>query len=107
MSGEDVCLVDSATTRIIFRDKIYFTILTLKESNVNTISGTANLIKGSGRANIMLSGETKFHSSNVLYSSKFKRNLLSFKDILHNGYHIKIINDSNIDYLYITSVILC
>jgi len=33
--------------------------------------------------------------------------LLSFKDIRSNGYHTKITNESNVEYIYITSVISC
>ncbi|PIN19665.1 hypothetical protein CDL12_07642 [Handroanthus impetiginosus] len=38
-------------------------------------------------------------------SCKFRKNLLSFKDIRRNGYHIETINDQNIEYLHITRVI--
>jgi len=58
MSGEDTCLADSAPTHTILRNKIYFTSLILEEANVNAISGTTNLIKGSERANIMFPGGT-------------------------------------------------
>jgi len=102
-----VCLANSATTHIILRDKIHFTSLTLKEANVNTISCTINLIEGSRIANIMLLGETEFHISNTLYFRKSKRNLLSFKDIHCNRYHIETKNESNINFLYITLVISC
>ena len=46
-------LADNASTHIIIRDKIYFTSLTLKDADVNTVSGITNLIEGSRRANIM------------------------------------------------------
>ena len=54
MNEGDVCLANYATTHTILRDKRYFLNLTLTNANVSTISGTANLIEGSGRANIML-----------------------------------------------------
>ena len=41
----------------------------------------------------------------ALYSSKSRRNLLSFKDIHRNGYHIETMNEENVEYLYITSII--
>ena len=72
------------------------TIQVSEEANVNIISGIANLIEGSGRANIMLPEETKFYISNALYSSKFRRNLLSFKDIHRNEYHIETANEMNL-----------
>ena len=69
------------------------------------ISDTTNLVDGSGRANIMLPNETRFHINDVLYSSKSKRNLLSFKDIHINGYHIETMNWDNVKYLYFTSIV--
>ena len=105
MNEDDVCLVDCATTHTILRDKIYFLELILIKTNVSTISGTINLVEGSGRANIMLPNGTRFHINDALYSSKFRRNLLNFKDIFRNGYHIETMNEDNVEYLYITSII--
>ena len=53
----------------------------------------------------MLPNGTRFHINDVLYSSNSRRNLLSFKDVRRNGYHIETINEDNIKYLYITSII--
>ncbi|KAL0561638.1 hypothetical protein IC582_002078 [Cucumis melo] len=75
------------------------------EANVNTISGSTNLIEGFGRANLILPKGTKFTISNALFSSKSKRNLLSFKDIRQNGYHVETNNKNNIEYLYITFIV--
>ena len=72
---------------------------------MSTISGTANLIEGSGRANIMLPNGTRFHINDVLYSNKSTRNLLSFKDIRRNEYHIETMNEGNTECLYITSLV--
>ena len=79
--------------------------MTLIKSNVSTISGTTNLVEGFGRANITLLNGTRFHVNDTLYSSKSRRNLLSFKDICRNGYHIETMNEDNVEYLYITSII--
>ena len=105
MDDSDVCLVDCTTTHTILRDKRYFLSLTLTSGNVSTISGTNNLIEGSGRANVMLPKGTRFHINDALYSSKFTRNLLSFKYIHGNGYHIETMNDGNKECLYITSIV--
>jgi len=35
---------------------------------------------------------------------KFNRNLLSFKDIYLNGYHIETNNEGDMKYLYITII---
>jgi hypothetical protein len=37
--------------------------------------------------------------------SKSRRNLLNFKDISYNSYHIKTNNESSEEYLYITSMV--
>ena len=57
----------------IFQDKRYFLDLTLTNANVSTISATANLIEGFGRANIMLQNGSKFYINGALYSSKSTR----------------------------------
>ena len=54
----------------------------------------------------MLPKGKKFCIDDTLYSSKSKRNLLSFKDIRSNGYHIETNNEGNEEYLYITSIVL-
>ena len=53
----------------------------------------------------MLPNGTRFHINNTLYSSKSTRNLLSFKDICRNRYHVETMNESNTKCLYITSVV--
>ena len=53
----------------------------------------------------MLPKGTKICIDNTLYSSKSRRNLLSFKDIRGNGCHIETNNEGNEEYLYITSMI--
>lgn len=89
INNEDMCLADSATTHTILKDKKYFSYLVMQEANVCTISGTTKIIEGSGRANILLPEGTILHINIALYSSKSHRNLLSFKDIRSNGYHIE------------------
>ena len=72
---------------------------------MSTISGARNLIEDSRRANIMLPKGTRFHINDALYSSKSTRNLLSFKDIQINGYHIETMNYGNKECLSITSIV--
>ena len=105
MNEYDVCLVDCATTHTILWDKRYFLELTLIKVDVSIISSTRNLVEGFGRANITLPNWTRFHINDALYFSKSRRNLLSFKDICKNGYHIETMNEDNVEYLYITSII--
>ena len=59
MNDEDTCLADSATTHSILQNAKYFTHLEMTKANVNTISGSANLIEGFGRAIIVFSNGTK------------------------------------------------
>ena len=107
ISNEDGCLVDNAITHTILRTKKYFQNLTLAKTSVNTIFGYANLIEGSGRANTLLSNGTKLQINYALYSDKSYRNLLSFKDIHQNGYHIETSSEGNFKFLCVTSTILC
>ena len=51
---------------------------------VNTISGSTYLIEGFERANIMFPNGTRFIIDNALFSTKSRKNLLSFKDIRLN-----------------------
>jgi hypothetical protein len=106
MIDEDLCLADSCTTHTILRDNKYFQNLILNKASVNTISNLSNLIEGSRRANIILPKGTKFCIDDALYSSKSIINLISFKDIRLNGYHVKTTNECSNKYLYITSIIL-
>ena len=103
VNGRDLCLADSATTHTNLRDSKYFVSLRLFEGNVTTISGTSNLVKGSDRAIIMLPNGTKLQIDDALYSSRSRKNLLSFKDIHRNGYHLETINEGNIEWLCITT----
>ena len=64
------------------------------------------LIEGSRRAIIILPNGTKLCIDDALYSSKSRRNLLSFKDIRYNGYPIETNNEGNEEFLYITSIVL-
>ncbi|TYI93626.1 hypothetical protein E1A91_D02G148300v1, partial [Gossypium mustelinum] len=74
------------------------------DAHINTISGSSKLIEGSGRAIILLPKRTKLVIDDALFSTKSQRNLLSFKDIRINGYHIETMNEKYIEYLYITNV---
>ena len=58
------------------------------------------LIEGFRRAIIILPNGTKLCIDDALYSSKSRRNLLSF-----NGYHIETNNEGNEEFLYITSIV--
>ena len=72
--------------------------MTLIKANVSIISSTTNLVEGSRRANITLPNGTRFHINDTLYSSKSRINLLNFKDIRRNGYHIETMNEDNVEF---------
>ena len=61
----------------------------MREANVNTIYGNTKLIESFRRTNILLHIGTKFIIEDTLFFTKSQRNLLSFKDIRLNGYHIE------------------
>ena len=100
---KDICLLDSTMTHSILRDKNYFSSMTLRKANVHTISGPIEMIDGSGNATIMLPNVNTLHIKDALLSTKTKRNLLSFKDVCYNGYHLKTINENDIDCFCIIS----
>jgi len=56
--------------------------------------GPIDMIKGFERANIMLLNKTKLGIKNALYLYESRRNLLNFKDICANSYHIEIIDET-------------
>ncbi|GAV89434.1 hypothetical protein CFOL_v3_32849, partial [Cephalotus follicularis] len=99
----DICIADNATTHTILQSEKYFSHLTIAKANVGTISGTSDLIKGFGMARFVLSNGTQMRIIDALYSTKSRRNLLSFKDICRNDYHIETTNENDKEYLYITS----
>ena len=99
---EDICLIDSGTIHTIFKDKKYFSYLNMGKINVTTIYGSANLIEGFEKIIIILPKGTKLILNNSMFSPKSRRNLMSFKDIRENGYHIKTIDEMNLEYLGIT-----
>ena len=99
----DICLADCATTHSILQQKKYFSQLTLAPSNVTTILGPVNLIEGSCRATIILPVGTILHLQDALYSTQSQRNLLSFKDIRSNGYHLETMSEETTEFLLITA----
>ncbi|GAV92723.1 hypothetical protein CFOL_v3_36101, partial [Cephalotus follicularis] len=101
MDIEDICIADSATTHTILQNEKYFSHLTITKANVGTISGTSDIIEGYGIVSFVLSNGTQMRITDALYSTKSRRNLLSFKDILRNGYHIETTNENGKEYLYI------
>ena len=101
----NVCLIDSATMHTILKNLTYFSYLKRQTTSVSTICGNAKLIEGSGGAHIILPKGTKLVIEEAIYSEKSQRNILSFKDIRKNGYHIETTNEGNVEYLCITTIV--
>ena len=56
--------------QILFSEKKeYFTNLSMERSSISTVSGSINLIEGSGRAIVVLRGGTKFIINDALFST--------------------------------------
>ncbi|GAV88860.1 hypothetical protein CFOL_v3_32281, partial [Cephalotus follicularis] len=101
MDIEDICIADNTTTHTILQSEKYFSHLIIAKANIGTISGISNLIEGSEMARFVLSNGTQMRIIDALYSPKSRKNLLSFKDIRRNGYHIETTNENGKEYLYI------
>ena len=90
--NEDICLLDNVTTHTLLIGKHYFSSLTLCKANVHIISGLVEIIYGSGDVTITLTNDSILDIEDALLSSRLKRNLLSFKDVFQNGYHLETVN---------------
>ena len=102
-SGE-ICIPDSGTTHTILKYKRYFS--NLKTTKViNTISGLVHLIEESGKTSFILPNGTKFVIKDALFSSRSKKNLLSFNDRYLHEYDTQSSTNQNIKYMYLTTYI--
>ncbi|KAM3000739.1 hypothetical protein FF2_037111 [Malus domestica] len=103
-SGEVSCLTDNATTHTILSKHIYFTNFIPKNASLTTFSGPSNLIKGYGKAHIMLSNGTFQIIDEAHYSPRSGITLLSFKDIRNNNYHTETYIENEVEFLYATTI---
>ncbi|GJV41867.1 disease resistance CC-NBS-LRR class family protein [Tanacetum coccineum] len=100
-NDRDLCIVDSGATHTILKSKKYFFELKPTKETIDTISGPTNLIDGVGNSYCSV---TKWYThliENALFSPKSKRNLLSFRNIYHNGYDTQSKTIANKKYLHI------
>ena len=100
---EIYCLLDSGSTHTILNDKAFFTSVTLRKSQVKTLAGPVELIDGFGTASLVLPHGTVLHLEDALLSGRSRRNLLSFRDVRLNGYHIETLLENGIEFLCVTS----
>ena len=97
------CLVDCATTHLILKDLTFFKDISPFVTCVNIISRLPRIIEGSGQVIVFLLNKTKLLINEALFSPKSQRNLISFKDICTNEYHLEIGDKDGKEYLFITS----
>ena len=88
-SGKVSCLANNATMHTILRERFYFTNFIPMNAPLTTLSGPSNMIEWYGKACIVLSNGTILTIDGALYSSRFGKTLLSFKDIRDNNYHVE------------------
>ena len=69
---KNICLLDSVMTHTILYDKHLFQSVTLRKTNVHTISGPVEIIDGSRNATIVLSNGTNLHIENALLNDRSK-----------------------------------
>ena len=67
MEKKDICLVDSATTHTILKNRNFFSNIVFDTHKVSTIAGPAHIIEGYGKANLMLPNGTQIYVQNTLY----------------------------------------
>ena len=87
----------------ILKNQNFFPKLVFNARKVSTIARPVQIIEGSGVAHMMLPNDTNLFIKDVLFSSSSQRNLISFKDIIMNGYHIETVSEGNKEYLCIVT----
>lgn len=98
----DICLIDSGNTHTILKDTNFFKIVTLVRANISIIYGLIELIDVSDNATLTMPNGITLNIENAILSSKSNKNLLSFKDIRLNGFHIETQYEDVDDYLCLT-----
>ena len=69
------------------------------------ISDISNIIEGFETSSFIFPNGTHVHIPNSLFSSKFVRNVLNFKDIRFDNFHIETTSKASNEFLHITSAI--
>nr|GEX17346.1 retrovirus-related Pol polyprotein from transposon TNT 1-94 [Tanacetum cinerariifolium] len=95
----DLCIADSGATHANLKSKKYCFELKPTKRTINTISGPTNLVDGVRKANVVLPNGTQLLIENALFSLKSIRNLLSLRNIYHNGYDTQLRTIGNKKYL--------
>ena len=95
------CIVDSGTSHTILKCRDYFTHIIPSHRSMTTITGSNQIEQGHGPAIITLPHGTTIHIKSAVYAPNATRNLISFKDIRENGYHIHTSKDKNQEVIHI------
>lgn len=103
LSNSDCCIVDSGASHLILQDKAYFEEVTPHKGKVTTIMGQHQLEEGYGPAILILPRGTTIQLSSAIYAPNATQNLLSFKDIRENGFHIQTSSKDLEEHLHIIS----
>jgi hypothetical protein len=103
LSSDDMntCIVDSGTSHTILRSKECFTQITPSHRTMTTIMGSDQIEEGHGPATITLPRGTSIHIRSAIYAPNATKNLISFKDIWENGYHIQTSTDNSQEAIHI------
>ena len=100
---DNLYLVDSAKTHTILKNQKNFSELMFIPRKVSTIAGPVQIIKSYERAHMMLLNGTHLFIKDALFLRSSRINLINFKDIKMNGYHIEIVSEGNNEYLCIVT----
>ena len=99
-SGQELALLDSATTHTILRDSLYFSFAgsdtdAWQVCQMQTIAGGRDFKFREGRATIVLPGGATLLIANAMFAPSASRSLISFKDLRANGIHTTTIVKNN------------
>lgn len=83
------CLVDSASSHVILKDKSFFSKLEVSTSTtIRTVGGNTQIAAGVGTAQVELPNGTVINIANAIFAPEATRNLLSFANFRKNGFHL-------------------
>ena len=99
-NGQELALLDSATTHTILRDSLNFSFAgsdtdAWQVCQMQTIAGGRDFKFREGRATIVLPGGATLLIANAMFAPSASRSLISFKDLRANGIHTTTIVKNN------------
>ena len=99
-SGQELALLDSATTHTILRDALYFSFTgsdtdAWQVCQMQTIAGGRDFKFREGRATIVLPGGATLLIANAMFAPNANRSLISFKDLRANSIHTTTVVKNN------------